>query len=145
MAQERIIYNTQGTCSKQIIVDVEDEIIKNAEFISIEKEESFISEEEFFNIIDAKNQRLTSKSKRYQRSLYSHYMRAKREKDNGYRNDVLKKAEILRNNIETVLYLMQNEDFMTEWKNQVGEISPLEELKENGRMRRINIVRSYIE
>ena len=33
MAQERIIYNTQGTCSKQIIVDVEDEIIKNVEFI----------------------------------------------------------------------------------------------------------------
>ena len=29
---ERIIYNTQGTCSKQIVMEIEDEIIKNIEF-----------------------------------------------------------------------------------------------------------------
>ena len=33
MAIETIIYNTQGTCSKQIILEVEDEIVKNAQFI----------------------------------------------------------------------------------------------------------------
>ena len=33
MAIETIVYNTQGTCSKQIILQVEDDIVKNAEFI----------------------------------------------------------------------------------------------------------------
>ena len=30
---ERIIYNTSGTCSKQIIIDIEDEIIQNIQFV----------------------------------------------------------------------------------------------------------------
>ena len=30
---ERIIYNTVGTCSKQIIIELEDDIIQNIEFI----------------------------------------------------------------------------------------------------------------
>ena len=30
---ERIIYNTQGTCSKQIIIDIENDIVQNVEFI----------------------------------------------------------------------------------------------------------------
>ena len=30
---EKIIYNTVGTCSKQIIIEIEDEIIQNIEFI----------------------------------------------------------------------------------------------------------------
>ena len=30
---ETIVYNTVGTCSKQIIIEIEDEIIKNIEFI----------------------------------------------------------------------------------------------------------------
>ena len=30
---ETIVYNTVGTCSKQIIIELEDEIIKNIEFI----------------------------------------------------------------------------------------------------------------
>ena len=30
---ENIVYNTIGTCSKQIIIEIEDEIIKNIEFI----------------------------------------------------------------------------------------------------------------
>ncbi|MBR5303922.1 MAG: TIGR03905 family TSCPD domain-containing protein [Candidatus Gastranaerophilales bacterium] len=30
---ERIIYNTVGTCSKQIIIEIEDDIIQNIEFI----------------------------------------------------------------------------------------------------------------
>ena len=33
MAIETMVYNTQGTCSKQIILQVEDDIVKNAEFI----------------------------------------------------------------------------------------------------------------
>lgn len=30
---ETIVYNTSGTCAKQIIIELEDEIIKNIEFI----------------------------------------------------------------------------------------------------------------
>lgn len=30
---ERIIYNTVGTCSKQIIIELEDDVIQNIEFI----------------------------------------------------------------------------------------------------------------
>ena len=30
---ETIVYNTVGTCSKQIIIEIEDEIVKNIEFI----------------------------------------------------------------------------------------------------------------
>ena len=30
---EKIIYNTQGTCSKQIIIELENDIIQNVEFI----------------------------------------------------------------------------------------------------------------
>lgn len=30
---ETIVYNTFGTCAKQIIIEVEDEVIKNVEFI----------------------------------------------------------------------------------------------------------------
>ena len=29
---EKIIYNTQGTCSKQIVMEIEEDIIKNIEF-----------------------------------------------------------------------------------------------------------------
>ena len=29
----KIVYNTQGTCSKQVIVDVETGIVKKAEFV----------------------------------------------------------------------------------------------------------------
>ena len=30
---ETIVYNTVGTCSKQIIIEIEDDIVKNIEFI----------------------------------------------------------------------------------------------------------------
>lgn len=33
MAKETIVYNTSGTCSKQIIVELEDDIIQNIQFI----------------------------------------------------------------------------------------------------------------
>ena len=33
MTKETIVYNTVGTCSKQIIIEVEDDIIQNIEFI----------------------------------------------------------------------------------------------------------------
>ena len=33
MTQETIIYNTYGTCSKQIIIKLEDDIIQDIEFI----------------------------------------------------------------------------------------------------------------
>ena len=31
--KETIIYNTTGTCSKQIIIEIEDDVIQNIEFI----------------------------------------------------------------------------------------------------------------
>ncbi|MBQ4647089.1 MAG: TIGR03905 family TSCPD domain-containing protein [Candidatus Gastranaerophilales bacterium] len=31
--KEKLIYNTTGTCSKQIIIEIEDDIISNIEFI----------------------------------------------------------------------------------------------------------------
>lgn len=33
MTVETIVYNTQGVCAKQIIIELEDDIIKNLEFI----------------------------------------------------------------------------------------------------------------
>lgn len=33
MTQETIVYNTFGTCSKQIIIQIENDIIQNIEFI----------------------------------------------------------------------------------------------------------------
>ena len=120
--------------------------LKNADFISVvEKKEELLTEEEFFNLVGVHNKRLSSHAGRYQQSLYSHYMRAKREKDDGYRKDVLMKAQILKENIKEAEMLMQNEAFMREWALNVGRISPIRDLQENGRMRRINIVRSYIE
>ena len=124
----------------------EHSFLKNAEFISVvEKKEELLSEEEFFNLVGVHNRRLSPSAGRYQHSLYSHYMRAKREKDEGYRQDVLMKAKILKENIEEAERLMKNEAFMREWELNVGKISPIRELQENGRMRRLNIIKSYIE
>lgn len=120
--------------------------VKNAEFISVmENDLEVLSEEEFFDLVGVCNKRLSSRSGRYQRSLYSHYMRAKREKDEGYRMDILLKAKILKENIQAARLLMNNELFMREWSRTVGTITPVRDLQENGRMRRINIVRSYVE
>ncbi len=33
MTKETIVYNTVGTCSKQIIIELEDDIIQNIEFV----------------------------------------------------------------------------------------------------------------
>ena len=109
------------------------DFFKNAEFISV-NEEVILTEEEFFNIVDVRNRRLSSSAGRYQKSLYCHYMQARKERDEGYRRDVLLKARNLRDNLREAEELMQNEAFMNEWRNSVGRISPIRDLKENGRM-----------
>lgn len=139
----------QPKLEAQIVPQIERKeinFIKNAQFISIvkETEPEFMSEAEFFDLVGVRNNRLSSSARRYQRSLYSHYMRAKREKDEGYKNDVLAKAKILKENIETTKELMKNEAFMLEWESNIGKVSPVEDLKEHGRMMKINIIKSFI-
>ena len=112
------------------------------EFISLNS--NLISEKEFFKIIDADKKGVHKKAGKYQESLYWHYISAKKEKDSGYLNDVLKKGITLQKNIEEVEGLIQNRSFMKEWHKNMGKISPLKVLKESGRMKKIYIIKSLI-
>ena len=127
-------------------IKIENNLFKNLEFISVVKDEpEIMSEEDFFKIVGVKNRKLTSTARRYQRSLYGHYMCAKKENDEGYINDVLMKAKMFKENLDEVEKLMMNKSFMNAWVENVGHVSPLEDLKENGRMIKVNIVKSYMK
>ena len=127
-------------------IKIENNLLQNLEFISVVKEEpEIMSEEDFFKIVGVKNKKLTSTARRYQRSLYGHYMCAKKENDEGYINDIFMKAKMFKENLDEVEKLMMNKSFMNAWVENVGHISPLEDLKENGRMMKVNIVKSYMK
>ncbi len=118
---------------------------KNIEFISVNKDinsvyYNLMSEKEFFKVVEYNNNRHSSKNGKYQKSLYEHYLQAKAEHDSGYINDVLKKAIVLRKNINYVKKLMKNKCFMKKWHKNYGRKSPLSVLKYSGDMTLINII-----
>lgn len=100
-----------------------------------------ITEREFFEIVECSENRVYKRAGRYQEMLYGHYMQAKREEDQGYIRDVLNKAIALKNNIIEVKMLMKNKRYMKEWRKNIGDISPLEELKNSGDMRKLNLIK----
>lgn len=136
--------------SKNQNIKIKSGINENSEFISINSNSMFpyarlISEKEFLKIVGAGKKGIHKKSGYYQESLYSNYMEAKKECDEGYISDVLSKAILLRNNINYAKLLMKNRKFMKEWRNNFGNETPLSDVKNSGSIRRITIIKSRIQ
>ena len=139
---------TKSVIEEQIINKTEE--LETAEFISIDIDaiapySSLITEKEFFKIVGANGKTIYKRSGKYQESLYSNYLEAKKEKDEGYLVDVLAKAIVLKNNIEYAKTLTKNSKFMKEWRKDFGRITPENEVKNSGTIKRINIIKSRIE
>ena len=144
-----ILQNRQNSeiceTSKRNVFNANEDI----EFISIDSNslsayKKSISEKEFYKIIGFKDGKLSSRSGLYQESLFGHYLEAKEEQDAGYIKDVLDKAVVFQNNLEYIKTLMTNKRFMEEWRKDFGKISPLSVFKENGSLRKINIINERI-
>ena len=124
--------------------------LENAEFISVDIDSiapysSMITEKEFFKIVGANAKTIYKRSGKYQESLYSNYLEAKMEQDKGYIVDVLAKAITLRNNIEYAQSLTKDVKFMREWRKNFGKETPVNDVKNSGSLRRINIIKERIE
>lgn len=120
------------------------------EFISVDTSafapySTNISEKEFLKIVEANIEEPHKRSGRYQRHLFSNYKRAVELEDNGYIEDTLKKAIELKQNMTYAKVLMKNKRFMKEWRRNFANYTPLAELKDSGRMRKINIILNRIE
>ena len=119
------------------------------EFISVDNDavppySTILSEKEFFNIVGVVKRGISKKSGKYQESLYSYYLQAKKEKDIGYISDILNKAVIFRNNLNYIKTLQNKKAFMKEWRKNFGKISPAEHFKNTGSLRMINIIKESI-
>ena len=117
----------------------------NAEFITVNRDalapySNTISEKEFFRIVGVNKTGFSKRSGKYQESLYSHYIRAIAENDNGYILDILNKAIVFENNLNYVKVLMNDKAFMKEWRRNFGKESPLKIFKESGNLKKINII-----
>ena len=89
----------------------------NLEFISVNKDfaapySKILSEKEFFKIVGLTKNGLSKRSGKYQESLFSNYLEAKDEQDNGYINDIFNKAVVFQNNLNYVKALMKKPSFM---------------------------------
>ena len=129
--------------------DYKVEGLEDAEFVSVDIDalapySISITEKEFFKIVGANKNSIGKRSGLYQESLYGKYLEAKALKDKGYLTDVLKRAIVLENNMKLVKILMRNKKFMSEWRKNMGEISPMFELKNSGSLNKINIIRSMV-
>lgn len=121
----------------------------NYEFISIDFDslspyKNLISENEFFKIVQFKNGKISNSTGLYQESLYGHYIEAKENQDEGYISDVLNKAVIFQNNLNYVKTLTKDTSFMEEWKKDFGQLSPINDFKHSGSLRKINIIKERI-
>ena len=117
----------------------------NLEFISIDMNSfapysTIMSENEFFRIVGLTKKGMSARSGKYQESLYSFYMEALKENDNGFISDILNKARIFENNLNYVKRLMKNKSFMKEWRKNFGKESPITIFKNSGSLRKINII-----
>ena len=120
----------------------------NIEFISIDINSlspysNIISEEKFYKIIGKTKKGLSKRSGKYQESLYSYYLKAISEKDDGFISDVLSKAVVFENNLNYVKMLMKKRSFMKEWRKNFGKESPIKMFKNSGSLRKINIINEY--
>ncbi len=104
-----------------------------------------ITEKEFLKIVEANIEASYKRSGRYQRHLFAHYKKALELEDNGYIEDVLRKAIDLKQNITYAKVLMKNKKFMKEWRRNFANYTPLAEIKDSGGMRKINIILQRIE
>ena len=125
-------------------------IIDNAEIITINIDglapySTLITEREFFRIVGASPNRIYKNSGLYQEKLYGRYLEAKSLEDKGYIEDILRMAIVLDNNIKFVKTLMADKRFMKEWRRNYGSINPLFELKNTGKLKKINRIQNIIE
>ncbi len=118
---------------------------KDIEFICIDIDalmpySNLITEKEFYKIVGVRNKKLLKRSGKYQESLYSNYLEAKKECDEGYISDILKKAIVFQNNLNYVKNLTKNKKFMKEWRKNFGKETPSKIFKNSGNLRKINII-----
>lgn len=131
-------------------LNVNNRIINNAEFITIDIDalapySTLITEKEFFRIVGANSKGIYKTSGLYQERLYGKYLEAKLLEDNGYIEDVLRKTIVFNNNVKFVKCLMENKRFMKEWRKNYGNLNPLFELKNTGKLKKINKIQNIIE
>ena len=119
---------------------VEDFTFISKDIDSLTPYSSLITEKEFYKIVEANDKDCYRRSGIYQQCLFSNYKYAVEIKDNGYIEDVLKKAIIFNHNRTFVKALMQNKKFMKEWRRNFANYTPLAELKNTGSLKRINII-----
>lgn len=125
-------------------------IIDNAELITINIDalapySKLITEKEFYRIVGASPNKIYKNSGFYQEKLYGRYLEAKSLEDKGYIEDVLRKAIVFENNIKFVRTLMSDKRFMKEWRKNYGSLSPLFELKNTGKLKKVNRIQNIIE
>lgn len=133
----------KGTNNRLRIVDNAETITINID--SLAPYSTLITEKEFFRIVGASPNRIYKNSGLYQEKLYGRYLEAKSLEDKGYIEDVLRMAIVLENNIKFVKTLMADRRFMKEWRKNYGSLSPLFELKNTGKLKKINRIQNIIE
>lgn len=117
----------------------------NLEFISVDMNafapySTIMSEQEFFRIVGVTKKGISARSGKYQESLYSFYLEALKEEDEGFISDILNKAVVFENNLNYVKRLAKNKSFMKEWRKNFGNESPINMFKNSGSLRKINII-----
>lgn len=120
------------------------------EFVSLDRENiqpyaNTISEKEFYKIIGYRNNKLSKRSGHYQEILLEKYLEAKKENDFGYIQDILTKAMSLENNINYAKFISKNKRFIREWKDNITDCTPLDEVKNTGSIKKINTIRNRID
>ncbi len=120
--------------------------VKNSNFISVNKNSikpysQIMTEEEFYETVEASKDGLSDNSRKYQEYLYGHYLEAVKLNDEGYIFDVLNKAAEFKTNMNYVKDLMKDIAFEKEWRKDFGNESAVEVLKRKGNLRIVNIVK----
>lgn len=126
-------------------IKIKDKNNEEIEFICLDENSllpysNLITEKEFYKIVGVRNKKLLKSCGKYQESLYSNYLEAKKEQDEGYISDILQKAVVFQNNLNYVKTLSKNKKFMKEWRKNFGKETPTKVFKNNGSLRKINIV-----
>lgn len=113
------------------------------EFISVNKNHIFknsLTEKELFQILGVTKNGISKRSGKYQEYLYGLYLRALKENDKEFINNVFNKAIVFKNNLNYVKMLSKRSTFMKLWRKNFGNISPLKLFKETGDLDKINFI-----
>lgn len=100
-----------------------------------------ISEDEFFKIIGVTKIGVSKRSSNYQKHLYSCYLEAIEQNDDGYISDILYKALEYQSNLNYVKSLNKNKTFVKEWRRDFTDETAVEVFKRKGNLRIVNIVK----